>query len=278
MKVTKEGVVLVLFVLACVAVLVVVTVDAVDPDVVSWKAVEKSTAKAPRIRMVGLCTPNYRDVGGPGIEALEAYCKKNGYEWRLHEKKLLGDKLHVNFNKMQLMAEELKNDDVDYTILSDVDVDVKDDSIRMEPLIQMMGDKVVGMPSDSNDCLRLSDKYYASLTKNVSRVPFLKKLRWIHPNIAGSTANAGLIVAKNGPEAVQIMQDWVDAALGECSDEAQIHPRNQNVFDKCVYPKHKDKIEILPYQYHGLPCSMGIQHGFQWRTRKKLGLSSDFKK
>lgn len=52
------------------------------------------------------------------------------------------------------------------------------------------------------------------------------------------------MVGKNGTGAADIMKDWIQKARGECSKEAQVHPRNQNVFDKCVHPRHEGDTDL----------------------------------
>lgn len=201
-------------------------------------------AEPMNIRMVALCTENYLPVGEKGIEELRDYCNENDYEFKLFDKQLLDD-LHINFTKMKIMEEELKKDDVDYTILSDVDVKVLDDEIKMEKIINkhMNGGHVLAMPEDTR-CFRLFDK------------------TWVRKNQNGNLFNAGLIIGKNGKEASDIMADWIKMARNECNKEANTKPRNQNVFDTCVYPKYKEKIATIPYQLHGLNCSSGICQEF----------------
>ena len=204
------------------------------------------------IRIVALCTENYLPVGEEGIEHLRDYCNKNDYEFKLFDKQLADD-LHINFTKMKIMEDELKKDDVDYTIISDVDVKVLDDDIKMEKIIDrhMKEGRVLAMPEDYvSRCFQVSDKIWL-------RIPIGKV----------SLFNAGLIIGKNGKEASGIMGDWLKMARTECKEEANTKPRNQNVFDKCVYPKYKDKIATIPYQLHGVGCSAGI--------RQNLGFSGN---
>lgn len=204
--------------------------------------------KPMNIRIVALCTKNYLSVGEKGIEDLKDYCYKNDYEFKLFDKQLVED-LHINFTKMKIMQDELKKEDVDYTIISDVDIKILDDDIKMEKIIEkhMTGDKVVGMPQDRTQCLKMTNKTW--LTKN-----------------SNSLFNAGLIIGKNGKEASDIMAEWINMARTKCNEEANTHPRNQNVFDKCVHPKYEKEIATLPYQLHGVSCSAGI--------RQKMGMSS----
>ena len=196
------------------------------------------------IRLVALCTPNYLTVGEKGIEGLRDYCDKNDYEFKLFDKQLVKD-LHINFTKMKIMEEELKKDDVDYTIISDVDVTVHDDAIKLEKIIEkhMKEGHVLAMPEDFiSRCFKFSNK------------------TWLKYRRGGlNLFNAGFIIGKNGKEASEIMGDWLSMARNECKKEANTKPRNQNVFDTCVYPKHKEKIATIPYQLHGLGCSAGIR-------------------
>lgn len=208
----------------------------------------------PKIRLIAMCTPDYRDRGQKGVDALKKFAKKHDYKWELLETKPLGDTLHVNFNKMQFMSDQLKRTDVDYTVLSDVDIEIRDDELRFEELVSTLGDKVLGMPTDTWNCTELGGGFYFSDLR-------YKKLGQKFGLGQGGKLNAGFIVGKNGTEASKIMQDWVELAKTKCSDEAQIHPRNQRVLEKCVLPKYKGKIMTLPYNFHGLPCSKGIVHG-----------------
>ena len=68
---------------------------------------ENSKGVKPRIRLIAMCTPNYRDKGQKGIDDLTKFAKKHNYKWELFETKPLGDSLHVNFNKMKFMSDEL---------------------------------------------------------------------------------------------------------------------------------------------------------------------------
>lgn len=195
---------------------------------------------AVKVRIVVLCTPDY-EAGREGVAALRQYAARHGYEFRLYEKQLLQD-LHINFTKMEIMRRELKQTDVDYTVLSDADIEVLRPDIRLESIINASRTRVVSMPQDA---IRAEEHYnYWTLKEQASGF------------------NAGFIIGKNGAPAVKIMQEWIKAARTECAAEAEMHPRNQRVFDKCVVPRYSDQVSVVPYMLAGVPSSAVFRHFF----------------
>ena len=87
-----------------------------------------------KIRVVMLCTPNYTR-GFAGVSSFREYAKKNGYEFKLYQKKLLDD-LHINFTKMEIMRRECDRSDVDYTVLFDADTEIKEE-VKLENIIEL---------------------------------------------------------------------------------------------------------------------------------------------
>lgn len=244
--VTKKNIVkwmaiAVLVLLASLLIWIVVHLDC-DVDVGEYKKEEYNKAEwaNKKIKIIALCTPNYIPVGGEGVKKLREYSDKHGYDFKLYEKRLLPEDVHVNFNKMQMLADETKDTGVDYTILSDVDIDIKDWGIKMENIIESIpAGKLIAMPADEN-CIKITDSM------------FLKMGHY-------SKYNAGFIVAKNGPETSRIFEDWVRKARGECEHMTHSLAPNQKVFDNCVLPKYKDKIFKIPYQLNGVGCSAGFR-------------------
>ena len=57
----------------------------------------------------------------------------------------------------------------------------------------------------------------------------------------GSKINAGFIIIKNTDRAKQIFTNWIKASYDDCKKYSNIHPRNQNVFDNCIYPTLQKK-------------------------------------
>lgn len=212
-----------------------------------------------KIKIIALCTPNYRHIGGEGVEALKKYSAKHGYDFKLYEDKLLPDDVHVNFNKMQMLVEETKDKDYDFTILSDVDIEIKDWEMKMENIADSMPqDKVIGMPADADKCIMVNESLF------------------LNPSTF-SKFNAGFILARNTPEATEVFEEWVRAARNECEHLTHANAPNQRVFDNCVFPKYKDRIFELPYQLNGLGCSAGIRQFLGFNV-KKTGSKKKVKK
>eukprot|EP00966_Prymnesium_polylepis_P174543 4038861-Prymnesium_polylepis.2 len=97
---------------------------------------------------------------------------------------------------------------------------------------------------------------------------------WFPPHAARQTRpypptmgpNVGWMLMRTSNRTLWIINEWLRAARGECKAEAQIHPRDQNVWNKCishrlicaheqkfVHPKlvGHDKSRIWPHQMFG---------------------------
>lgn len=198
-----------------------------------------------KIRIVMFCTPNYYERGKDGVEFMKKYAAHHGYDFVLHEDRLMDD-LHVNFTKMKIMEQETAREDVDFTVMSDADISGKRIDIPMENVIKASGTGengvVLSMPKDVVHGARLFGKFY--------------KFKQDEPY------NSGFMIAKNGKQASEIFADWVSSARNECSEEANHHPNDQRVLKKCVLPKHGNKLSNSPWQVAGLPASLMYRHKF----------------
>lgn len=207
-------------------------------EYIDFKKIESIPFKRMKIKVVMLCTPNYRSKAY--INQYKAYCKKHNYKFVLYEKKLI-DNLHINFSKMEMMRRELeKNDDYDYILMTDADISIKKD-IPLEVIIKHLDIKCIAAPLDivmsliyGNHCLTLKQN---------------------------SIINAGFIIAKNNKCAYNIFNKWIQKSLNECSKHSVVHPRNQNVFDNCIFPfLKKDSLKIIPWQIAGTKNSKYFKH------------------
>lgn len=213
---------------------------------------EGSYAKK-RIKIVMLCTPDYEEkyeVVSRSIQFYKTYANKNGYTFLVQRSRMLPD-LHINFSKMELLRSHLLDSRFDYTLLTDADIiEGKVKAIPLEYIIQKYNVKGIGMAEDVNAGI-------------VTRRKSMKIFQ-------NSKFNAGWILARNGKRSHEIMKLWIDESRNGCRKEAQIHPRNQNVFDKCVLPTlSKSEITKIPWQIAGTPASKMFYHAFNRKGRKK---------
>ena len=71
--------------------------------------------------------------------------------------------------------------------------------------------------------------------------------------------NAGFIVWKNCQRAADINRMWINKPTDECRDIADKHPRQQNVFDKCILPNLKQgELGFLDHNVVGMIYSSFI--------------------
>jgi hypothetical protein len=158
--------------------------------------------------IVVVCTPNYDDIGGYGVNSLYKYAKSHGYGFTCVRKPIEG--LHVNFTKNIAAIEAIKNNKEDFIVNIDADIGIKQPEKTLDDILNsfVTNNAVMYAPPDK-----------MFLIKNSS-----------------GTINAGFIVWKSCDRSIEINQLWLDKAKNECNKLANIHPRQQNVFRDCVEP------------------------------------------
>ena len=91
-----------------------------------------------KFHIVVVCTPNYIEIGGLGVEALQKYSRIHGYEFTIVKKAIEG--LHVNFTKneagIQVIDAGCKSD---FIVTIDADIAILDFNVRLERLFLTTG-------------------------------------------------------------------------------------------------------------------------------------------
>ena len=170
-------------------------------------SVKKHNKSNYTFHVVVVCTPNYNHIGAYGVNSLHKYCQKHGYDFTLITEAI--SDLHVNFTKNSAAISTLSSSTADYIVTVDADIEIKDFSQKLEKLL---------LSSWKIDAVMYSPKdFFASNA------------------IQYSIINSGFIIWKRCKRAIEINKIWLDMARNQCKIVAQTHPRQQNVFDKCVY-------------------------------------------
>ena len=181
------------------------------------------------IRIITLCTPNYDKIGCYGANSLKYYCNKHNYKFSLYRKKKIHD-LHINFSKNAIIIDACKKFNEDYIVCVDSDIIIKNYNKKLESIFTP--GKILYGPKDV----------------------------WIKGTKGNSIINAGFIIWKNCERTIELNKKWLSFARNECKKWSDKHPRQQNVFDKCLYKLiKKDEIEYLDHNLVGVPYSTFIQ-------------------
>lgn len=203
----------------------------------------KNSIETPLIHVVMVCTPNYYKYGAYGANTMKLYCDKHGYLFTLVSEPIKG--LHVNFTKNSAALGLIGKSPAKFIINCDADIEIKDLNKPLTDVFDAKNDKyIMQAPSDE----------------------------WEENKKAG-LINAGFVVWKNCSRAREINERWINAAKNECKNLAKIHPRQQNVFDKCVFPTlSKDELNLLKPSDVGMPWSSFIS---QTKDSKRGWINAD---
>lgn len=201
--------------------------------------------------VVTVCTPNYDKKGAYGVNSLALYCKTHNYGFAVYRNRI-DSGLHVNFTKNQAIVELMQlipPEQARYVVNIDADVAVHE---LWRPLSTLIDSKTVA-------------------SMNAPRDNFIKR------NVTLSLMNAGFIIWKNSKRAADINNLWMELARTKCKEQAKKHPRQQNVFDKCVYPKLvSGDFAFVDHNLVGMVYSSFIsQHEGLNQSWRKLGSPSE---
>lgn len=177
------------------------------------------------IRFICLCTKNYDKIGCYGVNSIKYYCKKHKYNFTFYRNKLIED-LHINFSKNAIILDACKKYNDDYFVCIDTDIAIKDLDFKIESLIKP--GHVIYAPRDI----------------------------WRKNGKKNSIINMGFSIWKNCKRTEYINKKWIDAARKDCKHLSNKHPRQQNVFDSCVFKLlKKNELKLLDHKLVGLPYS-----------------------
>jgi len=188
--------------------------------------------------IVVVCTPNYDHIGQYGVKSLRYYAQLHGYKFTLVREAISG--VHVNFTKNSAAIQAMDSSDADFVVNIDADVEVVDVDRTLASLLWSTGvnrDTVVMRAPQDRYCTR---------------------------RVQNSHINAGFVIWSNTPRAKEINQNWLDLARTEGAYAATQHPRQQNVFDKVLYPTKMNQME-LRYLDHE---SVGMQYSNLFKQTK----------
>jgi len=184
----------------------------------------------PLVHVVMVCTPNYYKYGAYGLNTMKLYCDTHGYLFSFVDKPIEG--LHVNFTKNSAALDLIGKSPAKFILNCDADIEIKD----------------MGKP--------LTDVFDSENDKYIMQAP---RDEYSKKGESESIINAGFVVWRNCPRAKEINQLWINTSKTDCKNEANTHPRQQNVFDKCVYPTlSKYELNFLDPKLVGMPYSSFI--------------------
>ena len=185
--------------------------------------------KKKSIRIICLCTSNYDKIGCYGANSLKYYSDKHNYKFTLYRDKIVND-LHINFSKNAIILDACNKYDEDYIVCVDTDIIIENLNIKIESFLD--NDYILYAPKDI----------------------------WVKNGTRGSTINMGFSIWKNCERTKYINRIWIEQARSKCKKVANIHPRQQNVFDKCIFNiLKKSELKYLDHNLVGLPYSSFIK-------------------
>ncbi|MEQ8812613.1 MAG: hypothetical protein RIE59_26315, partial [Imperialibacter sp.] len=143
--------------------------------------------------------------------------------------------------------------DVDYVVLLDADIILTTTALPLEDFVKMGSNTThILMPGDT-------------------------------PLLGGKRPNAGMIIVKNSPEGIGIIDYWLHAARHEGKHLADTHPRHQLVYWNFVMPRFKPLQFIIPRsfarKYYPIYDYLGKDGGFLWHvTQTNEGVREKYMK
>jgi len=196
--------------------------------------------KEKTFRIICLCTPDFTYKGFYGVNSLYHYAKLNGYKFTVYKERM-EKKLHINFTKNSILIDALKKYKEDYIVLVDVDIVIKNLSIKILELFEHLEQSTFYAPKDF----------------------------WATPKRSnGFVINMGFSIWKNCERSIQINEKWLHSAKNECAEMAVRKPVQQRVFHNCIYPfLNKDDLQFLDHHKVGMRYSSFI---LQERNPRKL--------
>ncbi|MEM9704529.1 MAG: hypothetical protein AAF850_00480 [Pseudomonadota bacterium] len=182
------------------------------------------------VRVVMLATPEIETYAVHTKAVWRRYCAQHAYEFEPEAKRLLSD-MHVNWSKIALIQRHLNDARVDTLLLTDADTIVVDQDRSIESLFSGYDKR------DIIFCPDTTRRFGLHWPLNVRGAIACRSLR---------PPNAGFILIRNGPFAVQFFQDWLASARsGPLARWADKHPRNQNVLWRGPYRAHRDRVGVF---------------------------------
>ena len=181
--------------------------------------------------VVVVCTPNYDSIGAYGVNSLQKYCERHGYDFTLWRESVEG--LHVSFTKNEAVLNTLRETTSDYVVCIDADVAVHDVNYALDNFI--VDDAVV---------------MYASRRRS--------------PASQNSMISGAFDIWKTCHRSIELNRLWLTEAYNGCAKGR--HPPQQSVFDLCVYPQMAARvIHFVDHNLVGLPHSKIIAKTKQGR-------------
>jgi FkbM family methyltransferase len=178
--------------------------------------------------VVVVCTDNYK-VGKYGVNMIKKYCERHGYSLTVTTEPI-GDSLHVNFTKNAAAMEALSTTACDFVVTMDADMCILDMGMSLRRILPPIIHR-------ANVMFAPADYFWSNFFRN-------------------SIINAGFVVWRTCPRAHNINATWLDLAKGECTAWARTHPRQQNVFEKCLNPLlAKDELVLIDHRLAGMLTS-----------------------
>ena len=179
--------------------------------------------------VIMLATADIQDYAQYSRIGWETYCAAHGYHFFHYPHKLLHD-MHVNWSKIEMVRQHLKQTKSDVVALVDADTYVCDPELDLDEIAITYPEKELLF---SRDCRNIGPfvlplNYEAAFKYKTRILP-----------------NAGFVIIRNNEFARNFFDTWLHLARHDLKSLANTHPRNQLVLWEGLYFQNKDRIGLL---------------------------------
>jgi hypothetical protein len=181
------------------------------------------------------------------------FCEMYNYDLYISTDKYT-DELPVEFNKIYMLLDKCKTTNYKYVIFVDADTIPVNESFRFEKYTaDLKDDKLIIMAEDvyNNEC---------QPTKN-----------WKLGKHEGMCLpNTGIIIVKNTPQSINILEEWIKSSFGECKQYTTTHPNDQLVLWYCVFPTYGNNFKIVSNSEFNSVNNANIVHLMAMNTSSRI--------
>eukprot|EP00966_Prymnesium_polylepis_P192038 4450107-Prymnesium_polylepis.1 len=221
-----------------------------------------SRIEFPSVLVVTVVTPNLDTFTRWNGAMLHEYCRVHDYRlWIVRRNLTAAAGLHANWVEVEAVRRAFAVRPVvaSYVLLTDIDTAPTVPACSVAHIVAANVHELfrarrrwalrtlldadaegASAPSDAagSECTNVSQVWFSpdtfSTAMDVSP-PVAGVGVW--PTTAATRPNVGWMLFHTSPRTLHIVTEWLDAATGRCRREATVHPRNQNVWNRCVHAK-----------------------------------------